>query len=108
MHRHFSVKDGSRGGVLPLRVTSIIRSFEDQAYQVRRGKSPADCRYQFLCSTHTTGSAFDLGFRDLGPEQKQWLQSKLIADQRARRIYFIVERDHYHVFVLPPEYIGEE
>lgn len=108
MHQYFIGKKGSTFGAPPLRITSMIRSFDDQAYQVRMGKSPADCRHRFLCSTHTTGSSLDLGFRDVSAEQVTWLRNKLIEDQRAQKIYFIVERDHFHVFVIPPEYIGEE
>lgn len=108
MRQYFAEKYGTNVKIAPLEVNSMIRSFDDQAGLVRAGRSPADCRYRFLCSTHTTGSSLDIGFRQVSREQKAWLRKQLIEDQRTRKIYFIVEFDHYHVFVLPPEYIGEE
>lgn len=106
MHQYFA----QEGNVSPslLRITSMIRSYEDQAKEVRRGHSPADCRYPFLCSTHTSGSSLDLGLKDVSRQGRAWLEARLIADQKARKIFFIIERSHYHVFVLPPEYMGEE
>lgn len=108
MHQHFAKDEQSGEHFVPLRVTSMIRSFEDQAKEVRRGLSPADCRYAFLCSTHTSGSSLDLGLKDIGQQKRAWLESRLIADQQKHKILFIIERSHYHVFVLPPEYMGEE
>jgi hypothetical protein len=85
-----------------LRVTSLLRTTTSQQAIVRRGMSPADCRYEFLCSTHTTGSAVDLGFRGVSWKERQVLFDLLVEDQVHRRIYFIIEGSHYHVFVLPP------
>ncbi len=108
MHQLF-LKEGDASIAPPsVRVTSMIRSHEDQAKQVRSGRSPADCRYHFLCSTHTSGSSLDLGLKDVGKAQRAWLETRLIADQKARKIFFIIERSHYHVFVLPPAFMGEE
>ena len=108
MHAHFSGENAPRVGYSPLRITSMIRSFADQAALVRRGASPADCRYGFLCSSHTSGSALDFGFRNVSIIQRLWLERRLVEDQRARKIFFILEYTHYHVFVLPPKYIGDE
>lgn len=108
MHQHFALEEQAGEHFVPLRVTSMIRSFEDQAKEVRRGLSPADCRYAFLCSTHTSGSSLDLGLKDIGQQKRAWLEARLIADQQKHKILFIIERSHYHVFVLPPEYMGEE
>lgn len=91
-----------------LRVTDMVRTFGDQASLVRRGLSPADCRYDFLCSSHTSGSSVDFGFKDVTRDERARLQKQLIADQDARKIFFIIENNHYHVFVIPPEYMGEE
>lgn len=107
MHQSFAA-DEVGGGKTLLRVTSTVRSFEEQAPLVRRGLSPADCRYEFLCSSHTSASAVDLGLKNVSHAQRTWLERRLIADQRARRIYFIREGSHFHVFVLPPKYMGEE
>lgn len=108
MHQYF-LQHGSASVDAPqLRVTSMIRSYEDQAKQVRSGRSPADCRYHFLCSTHTSGSSLDIGLKDVAKTQRAWLEARLVADQKAHKIFFIIERSHYHVFVLPLEFMGEE
>lgn len=107
MHQHF-LKHGSGESPPSLRITSMIRSHEDQATLVRRGKSPADCRYDFLCSSHTSASGIDLGLKHVGRAERVWLEQRLIFDQRARKIFFIRENSHYHVFVIPPKYMGEE
>ena len=108
MHEHFAQASDEPTVEVSLRVTSMIRSFDDQAFQVKRGRSPADCRLYFLCSTHTSGSSLDLGLKNVARKERAWIESRLIADQKARKIFFIIERSHYHVFVLPLEYMGEE
>lgn len=90
-----------------LRVTDLVRTKKEQQSYVHRGLSPADCKYNFLCSTHTTGSSVDLGLRNATAEQIDRLKERLVEDQRKKKIYFIRENSHYHVFVLPPKYIGE-
>ena len=91
-----------------LRITDMVRTFWDQARVVRRGLSPADCRYAFLCSSHTSGSAIDLGMKDMTSAEQVRLEKQLMSDQRDRKIFFIIENSHYHVFVLPPDYMGEK
>ena len=86
----------------------MLRSAEAQNLLVRRGMSPADCRYEFLCSSHTSASSFDIGLKGVTRIGRTWLEKRLVADQEARKIFFIIENSHYHVFVLPPKYMGEE
>lgn len=90
-----------------LRVTDMVRSYANQNSLVRRGYSPADCRYEFLCSSHTSGSSVDLGIKFLSRIERERLENQLKVDQKARKIFFIIENNHFHVFVLPPKYIGE-
>lgn len=85
-----------------LRVTSLLRTVPVQQHLVRRGMSPADCRHVFLCSTHTTGAAVDLGFRGVEWKERQALFELLVEDQVHRKVYFIIEGSHFHLFVLPP------
>ena len=92
-----------------MRIGSVIRDADGtQARLVRDGESMADCRYDYLCSTHTTGSTFDIGMKDVSGTERAWIKERLISDQKTKRIYFIVEGSHFHVFVLPPEFMGEE
>lgn len=108
MHEYTFKKKGVLVTFSPLRTTSMIRTLEDQNTLARAGLSPADCNYRFLCSTHTSGSAIDFGNKDASKEQKEWLQKELISDQKARKIYFIIEKSHFHVFVIPPRFMDEE
>ncbi len=107
---HVSNNHGGDNGAeeVKLRVTSMTRSAELQNQLVRQRLSPADCRYEFLCSSHTSGSSFDIGLKGVSRTARAWLQDRLVEDQKARKIFFIIENSHYHVFVLPPKYIGEE
>jgi hypothetical protein len=92
-----------------LRIGSAIRDAQGtQAALVLKGLTPADCNHDFLCSTHTSGSAIDISKKGLSSKQISWIEHRLIKDQKDRRIFFIIERSHFHVFVLPPEYIGDE
>jgi len=109
MHQRLEVEDGVPVAERKnLRITDMVRTFWDQARVVRRGLSPADCRYAFLCSSHTSGSAIDLGMKDMTSAEQVRLEKQLMSDQRDRKIFFIIENSHYHVFVLPPDYMGEE
>jgi hypothetical protein len=108
MNEHFQKEGTHIISFSPLRITSMLRTYEEQEETVRRGLSPADCRYVFLCSSHTSGSGIDIGLRRISIAQNTWLEKRLLEDQRSRKIFFIRERSHYHVLVIPPEYIGEE
>jgi|GEM_PF-3181667 len=90
-----------------LRATSMIRSADVQNELVKIGLSPANCKHEFLCSSHTTGSAIDIGGNGLTKLDRKWIESRLVADQKERKIFFIIEDSHYHLFVLPPTFLGE-
>ncbi|OGG61284.1 hypothetical protein A3C87_02530 [Candidatus Kaiserbacteria bacterium RIFCSPHIGHO2_02_FULL_49_34] len=88
-----------------LRATSLVRSTSHQTALARSGASPAHCkRGSLLCSTHTTGAAFDISTRTLRADEITWLTKELLADMKAHRIIFIREYRgaHFHIFVPRP------
>jgi hypothetical protein len=91
-----------------LRIPSTTRSFDGQDRLVRMGKSPANCFYLPICSTHTTGSAIDISVRFLSPAQFTWLEARLREDRRSGKILIIYEQrgGHFHMFVIPPVYVA--
>jgi hypothetical protein len=91
-----------------LRIPSTVRTFDVQDRLVRMGRSPADCKYPQICSTHTTGSAIDISVRFLSPEQFAWLEARLRTDRRFGKILMIYEKrgGHFHMLVIPPEYVA--
>lgn len=91
-----------------LRVPSIVRSFDVQDRLVRNGRSPANCRFRAICSTHTTGSAIDISSRRIGIVGYTWLFGRLMEDRKNGKIVFILESlgGHFHVFVIPPKYVS--
>jgi len=91
-----------------LRVPSIVRSFDVQDRLVRSGKSPANCNFRAICSTHTTGSTIDISSRRIGMVGYTWLLERLLQDRRDGKIVFILESigGHFHIFVIPPKYVS--
>lgn len=91
-----------------LRVPSIVRSFDVQDRLVRNGKSPANCRFHAICSTHTTGSTIDISSRRIGIVGYTWLLGRLLEDRKNGKILIILESlgGHFHVFVIPPKYVS--
>lgn len=98
--------DTSRAPIL--RIPSIVRSFEVQERLVRNGKSPANCRFHAICSTHTTGSTVDISVLHLGTIEYSWLLHRLLEDRKDGKILVIFEArgGHFHVFVIPPKYVS--
>lgn len=91
-----------------LRVPSIVRSFDVQDRLVRNGRSPANCRFHAICSTHTTGSTIDISSRRIGLVGYTWLLDRLLKDRKDGKILVILEAlgGHFHVFVIPPKYVS--
>lgn len=91
-----------------LRVPSIVRSFDVQDRLVRSGRSPANCNFRAICSTHTTGSTIDISTRRIGIIGYTWLLERLLQDRKDGKILVILESlgGHFHVFVIPPAYIS--
>lgn len=91
-----------------LRIPSTVRSFDVQGRLVRMGRSPANCDYLPICSTHTTGSSIDISLRYLSAQQFAWLEARLRADRKAGKILVISEflGGHFHMLVIPPEYVA--
>lgn len=92
------------GAVPLLRVNSLVRSLADQSEQ----HSPAKCKNE-ICSTHLTGSTVDIanGEGRVSPESRKWIRERLLQDRKDGKIVMIQEfaRPHYHIFVIPPEYV---
>lgn len=103
MEAHFAKEGGS--DFTPLRVSSLVRSYKDQR---RQKNSPASC-WTEICSTHTTGSAVDVSnnpFR-MGKKEREWLRERLVLDRKNGKIVIVEEwfPPHFHIFVLPPEFV---
>ena len=106
LHEHLKSKHA--GQDFPrLRVTSLVRSLVAQ----QRQSSPAKCR-TVICSTHLTGSTVDISNSEayVVPEVRAWIRERLLKDRREGKILVIEEfsEPHFHIFVIPPEYRGEE
>lgn len=86
-------------------VSSIVRSMNQQKRQMN---SPARCLFEGdLCSSHTTGSTFDITMKNYPPDKKKILFRLLDEDRKKGIIFWIYERkpgEHCHVFVFPPEF----
>jgi len=84
-------------------VSSLVRPVD---VQKRLWNSPARCLNESsLCSSHTTGSTFDITKKYLPRDQEALLVRRLQEDRKKGKILFILEPrgNHYHVFVFPPE-----
>jgi hypothetical protein len=94
----------SLGHIPLLRVNSLVRSLAGQSEQ----SSPAKCKNE-ICSTHLTGSTVDIanGEGRVSPESRKWIRERLLQDRKDGKIVMIQEfaRPHYHLFVIPPEYV---
>lgn len=107
-----------------LRIASLVRSRDDQDglsgvkkfyYRVkgrlkkvfRKRRSFADCSHNSVCSTHLTGAAVDISLRGLTKKEQVLLSERLLEDREQGRILVIHEKkgNHFHVFVIPPEYV---
>jgi len=95
---------GALDGIPLLRVNSLVRSLRDQSAQY----SPAKCKNE-ICSTHLTGSTVDIanGEGRVSGDVRQWIRARLLQDRKDGKIVMIQEfaRPHYHIFVIPPEYV---
>lgn len=87
-----------------LRVNSLVRSLADQAKQ----KSGAQCKNE-ICSTHLTGSTMDIANSEgrVTEEARKWIRKRLLKDRSEGKIIMFeeFERPHFHVFVIPPEFV---
>lgn len=84
-------------------ISSIVRSMDIQR---RQRNSPARCVPSGgLCSSHTTGTTFDITLKNVSALRTNILAKLLQDDRHAGISYFIYERrpgPHMHVFVYPP------
>ena len=84
-------------------VSSLVRPM---TVQKKQWNSPARCvNASSLCSSHTTGSTFDITRKYLISKQEDLLVRHLQEDRKQGKILFILEPkgNHYHIFVFPPE-----
>lgn len=107
-----------------LRIASLVRSRIDQdklsgvkkMYHRVRGRlrimlskkrSFADCSSSAVCSTHLTGAAIDVSLLGVSKKDRALLSERLLKDRDEGRILVIYEKkgNHFHVFVLPHEYV---
>jgi hypothetical protein len=109
-----------------LRISSGLRPIDVQQAIVERtdkdlnaNGSFADCRLKELCSTHTSGSTFDLSLIDMDPNVRFWLMRQLEEDRKAGAAFGIIEGasdrsgnryfGHLHILVVPPlDYPGDK
>lgn len=86
-------------------ISSIVRSKDVQR---RQWNSPVRCLSpRMLCSSHTTGSTFDVALKGYSDGREEVLLGLLREDRANGVIFFIRESKpgpHYHVFVYPPEF----
>ncbi|MHB1118284.1 MAG: hypothetical protein ACYCZ7_02025 [Minisyncoccota bacterium] len=105
-------------------VTSLVRSrtVQDEISKVSKfyrrikgkirrftagGRSFADCSTKAICSTHLTGSTFDISLLGVDKKKRKILAERLCEDRENGRILAILESagNHFHVFVIPPQYV---
>jgi hypothetical protein len=91
---YYLVLEVKKGGGKPIRITSAYRTYKDQAYQVKKGRSPS------LFTSHRYASGADLGLPDrpLTSDLLEWNLMKLRA--RGAVVYYR-EKSHYHVTINP-------
>lgn len=105
LHKHL-VKEmggGKEDSNVPLlRMGSLVRSLVGQ----KKLPSTANCATQ-ICSTHLRGPTIDISTNPkFVPEMaKDWIEQRLIKDRKLGKIVMIREKSHFHVFVIPPEFV---
>lgn len=89
-------------GRLP-KLTSFLRTAEDQKHIVVRGQSIADGSLHELQSSHLAGVAFDISKKPLNEKERRWLLRKLFAYKKAGKIEAIEEmwNNAFHIMVCP-------
>lgn len=86
-----------------LKITSLLRTAEDQRKIVGRGHSIADGSAPELQSSHLAGVAIDISKKPLNEKERQWLVRKLSAHKNAGKIEAIEEmwNNAFHIMVCP-------
>ncbi|MDO8600316.1 MAG: DUF5715 family protein [bacterium] len=86
-----------------LKVTSLLRTVEDQQKIVDRGQSIADGFVPESQSSHLAGVAIDISKKPLSPRERRWLAGKLLAYKKAGKIEAIEEmwNNAFHIMVCP-------
>lgn len=83
-------------------INSAARTVEIQE-ALRRSNPNAAPTHGPLASTHLTGSAIDIGYKELVAAERKWIEKKLAKAKRAGLIQAVRERHQacYHVTVFP-------
>lgn len=86
-----------------LKITSLLRTAEDQKKITEQGRSIADGSLPELQSSHLAGVAFDISKKPLNEKERQWLLKKLSAHKNAGKIEAIEEmwNNAFHIMVCP-------
>lgn len=81
---------------------SVLRTLQEHQPLVLRGKTPADCRIEELCSSHTTGVAVDISRNGMPRKIDAWLRERLEKDQQEGEIFYTLEvmNNCFHVVAL--------
>lgn len=85
------------------KITSLLRTAEDQQKIIERGHSIADGSAPELQSSHLAGVAIDISKKPLNEEERRWLIKKLFAYKQAGKIEAIEEmwNNAFHIMVCP-------
>lgn len=86
-----------------LKISSLLRTAEDQRKIAAEGRSIADGSAPELQSSHLAGISFDISKKPLSEQERQWLLKKLFAYKKEGKIEAIEEmwNNAFHVFVCP-------
>lgn len=89
----------------PITVTSAIRPISYQRRLALRNPNAAPAEGT-LASTHPTGATIDLGYKNLLPRERMWLESYLSKKEREGKIQATQERYQacFHIMVYPTEH----
>lgn len=86
-----------------LKITSLLRTAEDQQKIIAEGRSIADGSAPELQSSHLAGIAFDISKKPLSESERRWLLRKLFTYKQAGKIEAIEEmwNNAFHIMVCP-------
>jgi hypothetical protein len=84
----------------PLPITSIIRT---QRYQRRLSRVNANAT-KIDIPPHTTGMAFDISYKYMGPAEQNWVMGEVARLEREGRVEALREkRNHLHIYAFADE-----
>lgn len=86
-------------------INSAVRTVEIQEALIRNNPNAAPAHGP-LASAHLTGSAIDIGYKELAPVERKWIERQLAKAKRAGLIQAVREQHQacYHVTVFPDKW----